>query len=285
MLAERSLGAVEGLFYRLVTAPQGVAGALSGLGLTADDLVVSDARLDAAGRLEVYANMYFFRLLDVLRGDYPKTLAVLGDAAFHNLVTDYLAAHPPANPSIRFAGDGLPAFLTGHPLCGQRAWLVDLALLEWARVDLFDAVDAVPLCLDDLGQVPPEDFVSLRLQPIPAHRVVQVCFDVAPLWQAIEEGAAPPQDAVPREAALLVWRKGVTVWHRAVSVEEAELLALAARGATFGELCERLGASLTVEEAARSAFAHLARWTSDELLTRALALTTSDPTERNGTVL
>src|SRR4029077_19404566 len=95
--------------------------------------IVGDERASAIERLDVYANMYFFRILDALRGDYPKVLAVVGDDAFHNLATDYLQAHPSRHPSLRFVGAALPAFLRGHALAGPRPWLPGLAPLEWAR--------------------------------------------------------------------------------------------------------------------------------------------------------
>ena len=76
---------------------------------------MADAKLSAVDRLDVYANMYFFRMLDVLRDDYAKVVAVVGDDAFHNLVTDYLVACRPAHPSLREVGARLPGFLARHP--------------------------------------------------------------------------------------------------------------------------------------------------------------------------
>ena len=42
-------------------------------------MIAGDARLDAVQRLDIYANMYFFRLLDILRGDYGAVVAAVGD--------------------------------------------------------------------------------------------------------------------------------------------------------------------------------------------------------------
>ncbi|HEV2169709.1 MAG TPA: DNA-binding domain-containing protein, partial [Candidatus Binatus sp.] len=99
---------IESLLYRLITAPEGVRDGLGrerrlpagGLGAIID----GDDRLDAVDRLDIYANMYFYRLLDVLREDFPATAAVVGTDLFHNLVTGYLLEHPPTEPSIAYAG-------------------------------------------------------------------------------------------------------------------------------------------------------------------------------------
>src|SRR4029079_6895773 len=76
-----------------------------------DAMVVSDDRLSAVDRLDVYATMYFVRLHDVLRDEFARTAAALGAEAFHTLVSDYVQANPPSHPSLREAGARLPAFL------------------------------------------------------------------------------------------------------------------------------------------------------------------------------
>src|SRR5262249_6584940 len=99
-------------------------------------MIGGDERLGAVERPDVYAKMHCFRLLEVLREDYPKLVAVVGDAEFHNLVTEYLIAHPPEHASIAHAGIALPDFLTGHSLEARRhaPWLHELARLERRRV-------------------------------------------------------------------------------------------------------------------------------------------------------
>ena len=116
-------------------------------------MVAGDARLSAVERLDVYATMYFVRIHDVLRDEYARTAAVLGGEAFHDLVTDYLQACPPAHPSLREAGARLPAFLAAHALAADRPWLAELARLERARLEVFDGPDAAPLSIAALRDV------------------------------------------------------------------------------------------------------------------------------------
>ena len=108
------------------------------------EVIRDDAPLSAVDRLEVYANAYFFRILEVLRKDYPALAASLGEARFNNLITDYLAANPPTRFSLRYAGEELGSFLGGHPAARppreEFPWAADLARLEWAIVDAFDTL-------------------------------------------------------------------------------------------------------------------------------------------------
>ena len=120
-----SLAAVQAIFYDLVTAPEGVASRLlererEGDALHLEALVRPSTKMSPAERVDVYANMYFYRILDVLRDELPRTLAAVGDGAFHNLVTDYLLDCRPAHPSLREVGARLPEYMARHSLGRSR---------------------------------------------------------------------------------------------------------------------------------------------------------------------
>ena len=238
------LAELQRRFFELVTAPEGIATELEARGLAPETLaaiIAGDARASAVERLDVYANMYFFRILDVLRADYPKVAAVLGDGAFHNLATDYLQAHPSRHPSLRFVGAALPGFLAGHALARERPWIAELAALEWARVDVFDRVDQPLLSREAVAGLAPDAFATLPLEAIAACELVPAAFAVEDPWRAVEDGLEPEPPARADEAhAVLVWRRGVVVQHRAVDGHERRGLELVRAGTTFGALCTAL---------------------------------------------
>ena len=269
-----ALAELQQRFYELVTAPEGIAKELAARGLPEGALgaiIAGDARASAVERLDVYANMYFFRILDVLRSDYPKVLAVVGDGEFHDLATDYLQAHPSRHPSLRFVGAALPGFVTAHALGRARPWLGELAALEWARVDVFDRADAPVLTRDALATVAPEDFAALALVPVPASALVPAAWTIEETWRAVEAERAPEPPARADDGhAVLIWRRGVTVHHRAVAAAERRVLDLLLAGTTFGALCTTLGDESDSEEAAARRAVHtLGQWLADELLARA----------------
>jgi hypothetical protein len=151
------LRGVQELFWKLITAPEGVARGAAELrrggALESEDLsflVPPDDTRSSAEQLDIYANMYFHRLHDCLAEDFPVLKARLGDARFHNLVTDYLLAHPPTHFSLRELGRALPGFLASHALEREFPALADLARLEWARVDVVDDADAAPLSREEV---------------------------------------------------------------------------------------------------------------------------------------
>lgn len=266
--APASLRALQDQFHRLVTAPESVEATLVLRGETAaslDGFVRGDARLSAVARLDVYANMYFFRILDVLRDAYPKVVAALGDDRFHNLVTAYLAACPPSHYSIAAAGDRLPAFLQTHAFTASKPWLPALARLERAYVTLFDGPDAAPLTVTRVRELGAESMAALTLAPIPCHALLTHDFAIAALWSRLDRGEAIGDVAMEGEA-VVVWRDDVTVFHRRLDADEVPLLRLVQQGTTVAALCEAADAGADVSQAALRVFSLLFRWVGDGLV-------------------
>jgi hypothetical protein len=266
------LKGLQNLLYRLITAPSGVAEGLGAEhtlpegGLAA--LVDGDERLSAEARLDVYADMYFYRLLEVLKEDYPATLAVLGDANFHNLITDYLVEHRPSEPSVRGAGKFLPDFLREHQLRAEVPFLADLAKLERAITDIFCAADTSLLEASAMNALQPEQWGAVKMRRIPASAILRAQWRVAGVLRAVEEKRdwKPPGRERNR---ILVWRRNSRVSYREIGSNEAAALALLARATRFAEVCEVLAQGLTPDRAPHAIRDTFARWLAEGLITRA----------------
>jgi hypothetical protein len=220
--------------------------------------IVSTATLPGADRLAIYSRMYVGRLHDALAEDFERTARTLGAERFRETVRAYLAAHPSENPSVRHLGRHVARFIASNPPAGAPPWLADLARLEWARVEVFDAPDATPVGLGRLADVPAANWACLILVPIPALEVLESAWPVHRIWR---DGGDPPPDPT----ALRVWRQDGAVYHAAMDGLEREALARLQAGERFGEICEAL-AHLDPEAAATEAGSLLARWLEDGLI-------------------
>jgi hypothetical protein len=222
--------------------------------------VLPTASLEPGARIGIYQDMYVWRLVSVLREDYPKTHEALG-GDFDALARRYLAMHPSEHPSVRHLGRHLPAFLAGDELAGSRPWLGDLARLELARVNAFDAPDAVAMRATDLCAIEPQEWGDLRFDPIAALEILRCD------WPAHEVWAAPERtDVAARPTRLRVWRQEFAVFHAAIDGLEVDALAVLTAGGTFAEICEAVAAHASPEAAAEQAGALLARWIDDGLM-------------------
>jgi hypothetical protein len=270
-----SLRETQQLLWHLIAAPQGVAAGLRQIDMTPAQLEAvlrGDERLTAVERLDVYANMYFFRLLDILRDEHAALLACVGDEPFQRFVADYLEAKPSQHPSVRNVGERLPDFLAEHALGRERPWLAELARLERTRLELFDAADVETVTLDELRALAPEAFVALPL-PLGPHRILELGWAVDEVWGAVDAGLGAgetPASPSPHQppGALLVWRQDLAVYHRPLEPLERAALARATAGAPFGAVCDLLAEALPLDQAGQAAFELLARWVQDGLIAR-----------------
>ena len=272
------------LFWTLITAPEGVRPALEDLArrgtlpsTAVDDLIVGDEQLSTTDRLDIYANMYFFRLLDALKEDYPVVLAAIGGDRFHNLVTDYLLRHPSMHPSLRYLGEHLPGFIATHALSREFPCLADVARLEWARVEVFDAPDAASLTRESLAGLPPDRAGEVRFTLVPAFDLLRLDHDVVRLWRGLkkrpsatpggeEPGEANPRRVPRRPVVLRVWRNGFAVYHKGIDGDEARALELVRAGEPLGRICNQLSAGRTVAQGTERAGRLIQSWLEDGIL-------------------
>ena len=220
-------------------------------------VVRSTPGLGREDRLAIYAEMYVARLRDVLAEDFEKTAAALGPEGFTAVARAYLAEHPSEHPSVRHVGRHLPAFLASQPPPAAPVWLADLARLEWARVEVFDAPDDRPIGMADLLALPEAEWPQARLRAIPALEVVASDWPLHCIW----DGSRP--DRTP--TVLRIWRQNGGVYHCAMDAMEGVALAALREGRSFGEICEAT-ADIDRAEAAAEAAALLARWIEDGLI-------------------
>ena len=257
-----NLAALQNYFAALITAPTGPDEGLAQLrennpatpGFS--ETFRETPRLPASERIAIYANMYFFRLLEAIAHEFPKCAAVLGEARFHNLITDYLLVHPSKNPDIARVADPLPDYLAAHS-DEEFPFLADLARLEKARSEAFIAAAMTPLTLAAVQAQPPESLGELALRASPALRILTLSHPVHELWSALEADAhdhdAAEQAAVPRPVALRVWRKNHHAFHQEITPLQAQMLQMTRPGCNFADWCEMLVAGGEADPAARAA--------------------------------
>ena len=230
--------------------------------------VVEHGLLGSAERIDIYVQLYYARLFDVLRGDFPRVATVLGCERFDDVVRAYLARHPSTNPSLRHLGRHFATFLTTRAEAASLPFLSDLARLEWARVEVFDAPDAEPLRLEHLQGIAPDEWPELRFHLIPALQVVQSDWPVPEIWAAAEKKTPAPTCIQRGKTTVRVWRDGFAVYH--AKMDESEQVALDGMqaGESFAVACATLESLLPAEEAAPIMGSLLLRWIEDGILAR-----------------
>jgi hypothetical protein len=265
------LKGLQTLLHRLIVAPEGVEeGLAAGNELLPHGLagiINGDDRLSPGERLAIYANAYFYRLLDVFKEEFPATLSVVGDVSFHNLITSYLNEFPPVEPSILHAGRCLPDYIRAHPFSERWPYLADLARLERADLEIFHARTAPALNVATLRGVLPDDWPKLILQMHPAARILDLKWRVDTVLRAVEKNEAPIEP-VPGQTRVLVWRRGSQTHYRALERVEGAALTLTRDGASFATICEAVAMEADPGENTEKLInALVVRWLDDGVLT------------------
>ncbi len=226
---------------------------------------------DVLGRLEIYANAYRGRLIDVLADNYPVLYRAMGDASFRELADAYISAQPSTFRSVRWYGDRLVEFITEDDERIPHPALADIARMDWATRAAFDAADATPLAHAELAGIAPEQWSGLRFSLVPSFELIDIDWAIEGLWHALndDENAETEAPEVHRHS-LIVWRYGLETRWRALQPLEALALKAVQSGASFGQCCATLAENGSTDPASAAAQL-LQQWIAEGFLASVLS--------------
>lgn len=203
-------------------ARRGRLGVRSPRGL--ERIVTAGPELSAAERLGIYHYAYHARLVDCLADDYPALVTALGQRGFARLARKVIAAHPSDGPNLNFYGRHLATYLRRHrDACRSRAFILDLARLEWAMVEVLHAQAAPVFSVAALQGIPAERWARMRLRPSATVRILRFGHPVNAYLQA-ERDDRHPRIPRPGPSATAVYRRGFRVWRMDLTPAMADLL-------------------------------------------------------------
>ena len=122
----------------------------------------------------------------------------------------------------------------------------------------FDAEDAPILQLQDLANISVETWGSLCFTFHPSMQLLDLQWNVIPVWQALDVALTPPAIA-KINAPCILWRSELNVHYRSIELQEYNAIRQLNSGASFADLCEMLHqdvADLASEQAAQ----YLSSW-------------------------
>lgn len=198
-----SLAATVRWFQESVVAPQGRGRRKRA---PADRFVLPSRTLRPEQRVAIYADAYLARLVEALAEDFPAVSRLLGRRGFHAMCRGYLERFPSRSRSLNPLGRRLPEYLSDRPAAR------DLARVEVAMSEVFDAEGAEPLRPADFAAVASSTLAGARLAFVPAFRLLELDHAANSYVDAVRRERA----AVPRlkrtRAWMAVYRKEFKVW-------------------------------------------------------------------------
>jgi len=212
-----------------------------GAGAPTGDVVAALPSLGPEEQVAIYRHAWFSRLEECLREDFPGVAFAAGPEAFAGLVRDYLAACPPRSWNIARAGDRFAPFLAAREGLRHRAFLAELATLEWTVTEVFDRERGPALDLEALRALPPERVAAARFRKAATAEVLSFAHPVNAFFQAVRDGGRPDVPA-PAASAVAIYRAGPPgeerVWRHDLTPPMHALLRALCAGRTLEEAVE-----------------------------------------------
>jgi len=224
-------------------------------------LIKPNSRLSSFERLEIYSRSYWFRILDAFGDDFPGVRALLGAKRFERFRRAYLADCPSESFTMRNLGQHLAAWMEQNAALAGTNYKIalDMAKLEWAEIESFDAADRERLSASDVAALAPDSVLQLQ----PHLRLVETQHEVDTLLLEIRE-SADRDSGLPRAVAqkriaransatpvyLAVHRSELVVHYKRLDGEMFRLLSALAKGVSIASAVEHAYAesALTPEE-------------------------------------
>jgi hypothetical protein len=121
----------------------------------AEAIIRPNERLTSFERLEIYNRQYWFRLFSCFEEDFPGLEAILGRTRFDALMRRYLTDCPSESFTLLNLGSRLEDWLKENPesIEPHVELARDMAKLEWAHIEAFDAEERPRLAPEPLALV------------------------------------------------------------------------------------------------------------------------------------
>ncbi len=189
-------------------------------------VVLPSRQLSSIERLEIYAHMYYARLVEVMESEYPTVRQLLGPAAFADLCRRFVAKHPSRARLLNGLSAGFPDFLAkALPRSHRHGLAIDIARIERAMEDVFDAPAATPMTAAEFASVGE----GTRLHLNPALALLELRYPANTFMNAWRRGERP-RIPRPRATRVIVFRRGFQVLRREQDPEQFRLLKALAAG-------------------------------------------------------
>lgn len=244
-------------------------------GILKDDKAILAAiadppRTGRAAMFAVYYDAYRLRLAEFLSKDFPVLRDFLGENAFSGLVEGYILAAPSRRqPNARWYSERLPDFMMESPAWRNNRRAIDLARLERALSEAFDAADAPVSSIYALSDIVMEDWPRLVFEYHPSVKLLDLTLGTAQIYGALAGGGETPaaQDGME---SVLVWRSGGESCYRSLEASERLAFFETRNGKTFEDICALVAFQNNGRDMTKHVAGFLSQWFADGIVSHVL---------------
>jgi len=148
---------------------------------------------DPVRRLALHRRHYHASLIEAVRGRFPATAWLIGDAALTTAAAAYVEAHPPSVVCMAEFGDTFPAFVASRPGLDALSYLESFAMLEWEVGRVSVAVTRPAVAPPWLHEQEPDTLGALALELQPGLAYLRADSSVDDVFRVFLTGVEPSQ--------------------------------------------------------------------------------------------
>ena len=189
----------------------------------------------ALERIGIYQGMYLMRMEEALQSDYPALQHFLGHRRFFELVRDYVQVFPSRIYTLNRLGDHFPEFVGQAPGLPRPAFCHDLARLELAVAEVFDAEETEALSAQAIAAVPEPAWEGARLRTIAGFRLLALRYPANIYLQSVRDEDHDHPSLRAKASYVAVYRRDYVVCRLDLSRGAHDLLAALVSGVPLGE--------------------------------------------------
>jgi hypothetical protein len=203
-----------------------------------ETVLLPSPTLTSAQRIAIYQEMYPMRMRDALSSDYPAVEHFLGDG-FLDFVQAYTKAHPSRRYTLNRLGDHVPAFIARQRKLKHRAFLRDLARLELAVTECFDAPEAPAIKPVHIEGIPANRLGRSVLATSPSLRLVALEWNADAYLDTLRDDNHDHPSPKRVRSFVVVIRRSYSVYRFPVSAAAFAVLQDLQRGRRVEDVVKR----------------------------------------------
>ena len=227
--------------------------------------IESTPQRSAMQRINFYGNAYTLRLKEALSSDFERLHTYLGDDLFETLMMQYIEHYPSHHTSLRYFGQHMVELIAQAAPFNTLPEVAEIAGIELAFANSFDATDDACVTHDELAQLEAEAWPTLRLRFHTAVQLLPQQCNSFPIWRALANDETPPP-RIDGDTTWLLWRHDLVSRYRALDKPELAALGVALSAGNFAELCEVLLEYYDEQQTPQHAVGYLQQWINDQMV-------------------
>lgn len=202
------------------------------------DHLTDGAGRPAGKRFDVYRNNVIVSLKAAMTDAFPAINALIGDANFDALTSQFVRLHPPEDPRMAHYGRAFPEVLTQVQPLAHMPYLADVARLELALRSSYHAADHVAVTPETIAEIAPETLADQRFAIAPSARILRSEHPVLDIWTFARFPGSDKPRATPQ--TVLISRSEFDPEPHAIPSEGADFIENLSRGTTLGQAINAL---------------------------------------------